>query len=111
MLVAGRLACGIDANCVGVSDMRARMEQTFPQRDRCLKAAGATWAVVVTTNTYVNDFVAFQKGADGRKGHVGGATPASMTDGIRRLARGDLMIEIEAAAVVNQRTGFDATSL
>jgi enamine deaminase RidA (YjgF/YER057c/UK114 family) len=32
------------------------MEQTFQNLDRCLKAAGATWADVVKTNTFVTDF-------------------------------------------------------
>jgi len=35
--------------------MRAQMEQTFQNLDRCLKAAGATWADVVKTNTFVTD--------------------------------------------------------
>src|SRR3984885_3233405 len=41
---AGQLARDIDGNCVGKGDMRAQMEQTFQNLDRCLKAAGATWA-------------------------------------------------------------------
>ena len=38
---AGQLARDIDGNCVGKGDMRAQMEQTFQNLDRCLKAAGA----------------------------------------------------------------------
>ena len=48
---AGQLARDIDGNCVGKGDMRAQMEQTFQNLDRCLKAAGASWADVVKTNT------------------------------------------------------------
>src|SRR5467141_360180 len=48
---AGQLARDIDGNCVGKGDMRAQMEQTFQNLDRCLKVAGATWADVVKTNT------------------------------------------------------------
>src|SRR6516165_7353457 len=47
---AGQLARDIDGNCVGKSDMRAQMEQTFQNLDRCLKAAAATWADVVKTH-------------------------------------------------------------
>jgi 2-iminobutanoate/2-iminopropanoate deaminase len=50
---AGQLARDIDGNCVGKGDMRAQMEQTFLNLDRCLKAAGASWADVVKTNTFV----------------------------------------------------------
>jgi enamine deaminase RidA (YjgF/YER057c/UK114 family) len=51
---AGQLARDIDGNCVGKGDMRAQMEQTFQNLDRCLKAAGATWADVVKTNTFLS---------------------------------------------------------
>ena len=46
---AGQLARDVDGNCVGKGDMRGQMEQTFQNLDRCLKAAGATWADVVKT--------------------------------------------------------------
>jgi enamine deaminase RidA (YjgF/YER057c/UK114 family) len=40
---AGQLARDIDGNCVGKGDMRAQMEQTFQNLDRCLKAAGRSF--------------------------------------------------------------------
>jgi enamine deaminase RidA (YjgF/YER057c/UK114 family) len=58
VFIAGQLARDIDGNCVGKGDMRAQMEQTFQNLDRCLRTAGATWADGVKTNTYVTDFVA-----------------------------------------------------
>ena len=98
---AGQLARDVDGNCVGKGDMRAQMEQTFQNLDRCLKAAGATWADVVKTNTFVTDFDEFQKCADIRMRYLGVATPTSTTVGVARLAGPDFMIEIEAVAVVN----------
>jgi enamine deaminase RidA (YjgF/YER057c/UK114 family) len=98
--IAGQLARDIDGNCVGKGDMRAQMEQTFANLDRCLKAAGATWADVVKTNTYVTDFDEFQKCGDVRMRYFGVATPTSTTVGVTRLAGPDFMIEIEAIAVV-----------
>ena len=98
---AGQLARDVDGNCVGKGDMRAQMEQTFQNLDRCLKAAGATWADVVKTNTFVTDFDEFQKCADIRMRYLGVATPTSTTVGVTRLAGPDFMIEIEAVAVVN----------
>jgi enamine deaminase RidA (YjgF/YER057c/UK114 family) len=98
---AGQLVRDIDGNCVGKGDMRARIEQTFQNLDRCLKAAGATWADVVKTNTFVTDFDEFQKCADIRMRYLGVATPTSTTVGVARLAGPDFMIEIEAVAVVN----------
>lgn len=98
---AGQLARDIDGNCVGKGDMRAQLEQTFQNLDRCLKAAGATWADVVKTNTFVTDFDEFQKCADVRMRYIGVATPTSTTVGVTRLAGPDFMVEIEAVAVVN----------
>jgi 2-iminobutanoate/2-iminopropanoate deaminase len=99
--IAGQLARDIDGNCVGKGDMRAQMEQTFKNLDRCLKAAGATWTDVVKTNTFVTDFDEFQKCGDVRMRYFGVATPTSTTVGVTRLAGPDFMIEIEAVAVVN----------
>jgi len=82
---AGQLARDIDGNCVGRGDMRAQLEQTFQNLDRCLKAAGATWADVVKTNTFVTDFDEFQKCADVRMRYIGVATPTSTTVGVTRL--------------------------
>src|SRR5258708_38779273 len=58
---AGQLARDIDGNCVGKGDMRAQMEQTFQNLDRCRKAAGATCAHVVKPNTFVTAFDEFEK--------------------------------------------------
>jgi reactive intermediate/imine deaminase len=99
--IAGQLARDADGNCVGKGDMRAQMEQTFQNLDRCLKAAGATWADVVKTNTFVTDFDEFQKCGDVRMRYFGVATPTSTTVGVTRLADPDCMIEIEAVAVVD----------
>jgi enamine deaminase RidA (YjgF/YER057c/UK114 family) len=98
---AGQLARDVDGNCVGQGDMRAQMEQTFQNLDRCLKAAGATCADVVKTHSFVTDFDEFQKCADIRMRYLGRATPTNTTVGVTCLAGPDFMIEIEAVAVVN----------
>src|SRR4030088_208184 len=99
--VAGQLARNLEGNIVGPGDMRAQMEQTFKNLDACLKTAGASWADVVKTNTFVTDFDEFQKCGDVRMRYFGVATPTSTTVGVTSLAGPDFMIEIEAVAVVN----------
>ena len=86
--VAGQLARDEGGNLVGKGDMRAQMEQTFKNLDACLKAAGATWADVVKSNTYVTDYPEFSKNSDVRMRYLG------------RLADPDGMVEIELIAVV-----------
>ena len=98
--IAGQLARGADGNCVGKGDMGAQMEQTFKNLDACLKAAGATWADVVKTNTFVTDYEAFSRHREVRMRYLGVATPTSTTVQISRLADPDAMVEIEMIAVV-----------
>ena len=99
--VAGQLARDLEGNIVGPGDMRAQMEQTFKNLDACLKAAGATWADVVKTNTFVTDYAAFSKNTDVRMRYLGVASPTCTTIQISGLAQPEAMVEIELIAVVN----------
>ena len=98
--IAGQLARDLEGNIVGPGDMRAQMEQTFKNLDACLKAAGATWADVVKTNTYVTNYEEFSKHSDVRMRYFGVASPTSTTLQISRLAQPEAMVEIEMIAVV-----------
>ena len=97
---AGQLARDASGKIVGPGDMRAQLEQTFKNLDACLKAAGATWADVVKTNTFVTDYEAFSQHRDVRMRYLGVATPTSTTIQISRLAQPEAMVEIELVAVV-----------
>ncbi|MGE5270312.1 MAG: RidA family protein [Thiohalocapsa sp.] len=98
--VAGQLARDADGSIVGPDDMRAQLEQTFKNLDLCLKEAGAGWADVVKTNTFVTDYEAFAKCSDIRMRYFGVASPTSTTIQISRLAQPEAMVEIELVAVV-----------
>ena len=97
---AGQLARDVNGNLVGKGDMRAQMEQTFKNLDACLKAAGASWADVVKTNTFVTDYAEFAKCSDVRMRYFGVASPTSTTIQISGLAQPGAMVEIELIAVV-----------
>jgi len=98
--IAGQLARDLAGNIVGPGDMRAQMEQTFKNLEACLKAAGASWADVVKSNTYVTDYEAFSQCSDIRMRYFGVASPTSTTIQISRLAQPQAMVEIEMIAVV-----------
>src|SRR5580700_5795958 len=98
---AGQLARDAEGNIVGPGDMRAQMEQTFKNLDACLKAAGASWADVVKTNTFVTNYEEFSKHSDVRMRYIGVASPTSTTVQISRLAQPGAMVEIELVAVVD----------
>ncbi len=101
IFVAGQLARDAGGNIVGPGDMRAQLEQTFKNLDACLKAAGATWADVIKTNTFVTDYDAFSQCRDVRMRYFGVATPTSTTIKISGLAQPEAMVEIEMIAAVN----------
>jgi 2-iminobutanoate/2-iminopropanoate deaminase len=98
--IAGQLARDAEGNIVGPGDMRAQLEQTFKNLDLCLKAAGATWADVVKTNTFVTNYQEFSKHSDVRMRYFGVASPTSTTIQISGLAQPEAMVEIEMIAVV-----------
>jgi 2-iminobutanoate/2-iminopropanoate deaminase len=98
--VAGQLGRDADGNIVA-GGMRAQLEQTFQNLEKCLTAAGATWADVVKTNTFVTDYAAFSECRDVRMRYFGVAVPTSTTIQISGLAQPGAMVEIEMVAVVN----------
>ena len=81
--------------------MRAQLEQTFKNLDACLKAAGATWADVVKTNTFVTDYAAFSECRDVRMRYFSVAVPTSTTIQISGLAQPGAMVEIELVAAID----------
>ena len=87
--IAGQLARDVDGNIVGPGDMRVQLEQTFKNLDACLKAAGATWADVVKTNTFVTDYQAFSQCSDVRMWYFGVGNQHDDPDQRPRPARGD----------------------
>src|SRR4029077_5248246 len=76
--VAGQLGRDSSGNIVS-GGMRAQLEQTFKNLSACLEAAGATWADVVKTNTFVTDYAAFSQCRDVRMKHFSVAVPTSTT--------------------------------
>jgi 2-iminobutanoate/2-iminopropanoate deaminase len=99
IFIAGQLGRDASGNIAG-GGMRGQLEQTFKNLDACLKAAGATWADVVKTNTFVTDYDAFSQCRDIRMRYFGVATPTSTTIRISGLAQPEAMVEIEMIAAV-----------
>ena len=99
--VSGQLSLDKDGNTVGKGDMRAQLRQVGENLKASLEAAGATLEDVVKTNTYVTDMEAFFGCMDVRREYFGAAFPTSTTVEVSRLADPDMLIEIEATAVVD----------
>ena len=100
IFVAGQLARDSRGEVVGKGDMGTQLRQVGENIKAALEAAGASLADIVKTNTYVTDIDEFFKHVDVRMEYFG-ALPTSTTVEVRRLAHPDLLVEVEAIAVVD----------
>jgi enamine deaminase RidA (YjgF/YER057c/UK114 family) len=98
--VAGTTAVDEDGQVVGLGDPYAQTQYILGKIDKALRAAGATLNDVVRTRMFVVDISQWE--AIGRAhGEVfGSIRPAATMVEIRRLIGPELLVEIEADAVV-----------
>lgn len=98
--VSGQLARDRAGNMVGKGDMRAQLRQVGENVKAALEAAGASLGDLVKTTTFVTDIDEYFKHIDVRMEYFGAALPTSTTVEVRRLAHPDLLVEVEAVAVM-----------
>ena len=98
--ISGQIALDKGGNLVGAGDMKAQAEQVFKNLEAALAAAGATFDNVVKMNTYTTDMTQVQAIRDVRTKYFTKSTPASTLVQVVKLARPDLLLEIEVIAVV-----------
>ena len=100
--IAGQVAFDANGNLVGEGDAATQAQQVFANLERCLAAAGATFADVVKLNFYLTDVAFLPAIRTARDAHIDTANPpASTAVQVVALFRPDLLLEIEAYAVVN----------
>ncbi|HEX6738849.1 MAG TPA: RidA family protein [Vicinamibacteria bacterium] len=103
LFIAGQVAANAKGEVVGKGDLRAQTTQVMENLKIALAAAGATFADVVKSNTYVvnlkpEDLPVVR---EVRGKYFGAANPpASTLVGVTALASPDYLIEVEAIAVV-----------
>jgi enamine deaminase RidA (YjgF/YER057c/UK114 family) len=103
IFIAGQVAFDQEGNLVGKGDLRAQTEKALDNLVAALAAAGAKPADVVKVNTYVVNYrpADYPIIREARARIFGGQNPpASTMIGVQALAVEDLLIEIEAIAVV-----------
>jgi len=98
--VAGQVAFDQSGNLVGKGDFAAQATQVFENLKSALAAGGATFDNLVKVTTFVTDLSQMQTLRTIRAKYYGKNAPASTLVQITKLAHVDLMIEIEAIAVV-----------
>ena len=98
--IAGQVALDKSGNVVGKGDFAAQTTQVFENLKSALAAGGATFDSLVKVTTFVTDMSQMQTLRSIRAKYYGKNAPASTLVQITKLANDDLMIEIEAIAVV-----------
>ena len=101
LFISGQVAIDVNGRVVGVGDSRAQAQQALENLRALLEAGGAALAAVVKLTQYLTDMRHFPAVQEVRtKFWAGIPLPASTTVQITRLARAELLVEIEAIAVV-----------
>ena len=101
IFVAGTVSRNKNGEIVGVGDMRAQILQVAENLRIALAAAGATFKDLVKTTTYVTHIDEFFKHPDARATIFGPSLPTSTTVEVKRLSQPELMVEIEAIAMID----------
>ena len=100
--ISGQIALDKDGNVVGAGNMKAQAEQVFKNLESALAAAGATFTDVVKMNTFITDMEQAPAVREVRARYFGETTPASTLVQVVKLARPELMLEIEVIASVGR---------
>jgi reactive intermediate/imine deaminase len=99
IFISGQVALDPSGEIVGQHDFRAQTQQVFENLKAALEAVGADFTRVVKLNMYVVDISQVQTLREVRDRYVNTQNPpASTLVEVRKLAREDFLIEIEAVA-------------
>jgi enamine deaminase RidA (YjgF/YER057c/UK114 family) len=100
--IAGQVAFDSAGAVVGIGDFTAQAEQVYRNLERALQSVGGTMADLVKTTTFITDVKNLPSLRQVRSRRLSKTQPPANTLlEVSSLARPDLLIEIEAVAVLN----------
>jgi enamine deaminase RidA (YjgF/YER057c/UK114 family) len=103
VFVSGCVASDDQGRTVGGNDPVAQARQTHENIKRCLAAAGATFADVCKVTVFLKNIAHREAVNTVRKEYFGASRPASTLIEISQFVRPELLLEIEAVAVLPER--------
>jgi reactive intermediate/imine deaminase len=99
--ISGQVALNANGDLVGLNDLEAQTTQVFRNLHAALASVGATFAQVVKLTYFLVDISQMHHVRNVRATFIADDhLPASSAVEVRRLFRDDVLIEIEAIAVV-----------
>jgi reactive intermediate/imine deaminase len=104
IFVSGQVARGPDGRLVGENDIEAQTAQVLDNIQAVLATVGCTLADVVKVTTFMTDIRLRERAGAVRRRYFGDHLPASTTVGVSELAERELMIEMDAVALIPERT-------
>jgi len=100
LFISGIVAFDSQGNVVGKGDIKAQTLQVLENLKAVLESEGATFNDIVKITNYYMNFDDYPKIAEIRSQYFGDWNPASTGVEVKRLIHDDLLIEIEAIAVI-----------